>query len=42
MLLNTELDEQFVFLKMFIAKEDQVIKVEFFAKHEMFIYSRTL
>lgn len=29
MLLNTELDEQFLFLKMFISKEDQVIKVEF-------------
>ena len=29
MLLNTELDEQFVFLKLFISKEDQVIKVEF-------------
>jgi len=29
MLLNTELDEQFLFLKMFISKNDQVIKVEF-------------
>lgn len=29
MLLNTELDEQFLFLKMFISQEDQVIKVEF-------------
>lgn len=28
-LLNTELDEQFLFLKMFISREDQVIKVEF-------------
>lgn len=28
-LLNPELDEQFLFLKMFISKEDQVIKVEF-------------
>jgi predicted nucleotidyltransferase len=28
-LLNRELDEQFLFLKMFISKEDQVIKVEF-------------
>ena len=29
MLLNTELNEQFLFLRMFISKEDQVIKVEF-------------
>jgi predicted nucleotidyltransferase component of viral defense system len=29
MLLNTELDEQFLFLKMFISKNDEVIKVEF-------------
>lgn len=29
MLLNTELDEQFLFLRMFISKENQVIKVEF-------------
>ena len=28
-LLNTELDEQFLFLKMFISKENEVIKVEF-------------
>lgn len=28
-LLNTDLDEQFLFLRMFISKEDQVIKVEF-------------
>ncbi len=28
-LLNTEFDEQFLFLKMFVSKEDQVIKVEF-------------
>jgi len=29
MLLNTELDEQFLFLRMFISKSDEVIKVEF-------------
>jgi len=29
MLLNTQLDEQFLFLKMFISKNDEVIKVEF-------------
>jgi len=29
MLLNSELDEQFLFLKMFISKNDEVIKVEF-------------
>ena len=29
MLLNTELEEQFLFLKMFISKKDEVIKVEF-------------
>ncbi len=29
MLLNTELDEQFLFLKMFVSKKDEVIKVEF-------------
>ena len=29
MLLNTEFDEQFLFLKMFISKNDEVIKVEF-------------
>ncbi|MDR6846813.1 nucleotidyl transferase AbiEii/AbiGii toxin family protein [Flavobacterium granuli] len=29
MLLNTELDELFLFLKMFISKENEVIKVEF-------------
>ena len=29
MLLNTQLDEQFLFLKMFISKDDEVIKVEF-------------
>lgn len=29
MLLNTELDEQFLFLKMFISKDNEVIKVEF-------------
>lgn len=29
MLLNTQLDEQFLFLKMFVSKNDEVIKVEF-------------
>ncbi len=29
MLLNTQLDEQFLFLKMFISKDNEVIKVEF-------------
>jgi predicted nucleotidyltransferase component of viral defense system len=29
MLLNKELDEQFLFLRMFISKNDEVIKVEF-------------
>lgn len=28
-LLNTDLDEQFLFLRMFISKKDEVIKVEF-------------
>lgn len=29
MLLNTQLDEQFLFLKMFVSKDDEVLKVEF-------------
>ncbi|WP_185964791.1 nucleotidyl transferase AbiEii/AbiGii toxin family protein [Flavobacterium franklandianum] len=29
MLLNTQLDEQFLFLRMFISKNEEVIKVEF-------------
>lgn len=28
-LLNTQLDEQFLFLKMFVSKDDEVLKVEF-------------